>query len=136
TTVARDGQRLQRGAIVVAPGEGHLCVAVTNGRATVQIVGGAVANGCMPSVDPMFEAVARGYGAAGIGIVLSGMGRDGVIGARHLADAGADLFVQNRETAVVWGMPGAVAAAGLACAILPPTRIAEMILRRVRDARA
>ena len=121
---------------MVAPGEGHLCVTVTNGRAVVRIAGGAAASGCMPSVDPMFEAVAHGYGAAGIGIVLSGMGRDGVIGARHLADVGADLFVQNRESAVVWGMPGAAAAAGLACAILPPTQIAEMILRRVRDAGA
>ncbi len=132
--VAAEGRRLRRGEILVAPGEGHLGVRLTSGRAAAHIVDGAADSGCMPSVDPMFESVAAAYGPAAVGIVLSGMGRDGVIGGRALADAGADLLVQNRDTAVVWGMPGAAAGAGLACAILPPAQIADTLARRARAA--
>jgi two-component system, chemotaxis family, protein-glutamate methylesterase/glutaminase len=134
TAVAQAGMPLARGRVIVAPGEGHLCVELTAGMPRVRISHERVESGCLPSVDPMLASVAEVFGASGLGIVLSGMGRDGVRGAELLAVVGADLFVQDRETSVVWGMPGAVATAGLASAMLPPTQMADLLARRDRVA--
>lgn len=134
TAVARAGMPLARGKVLVAPGEGHLCVELTAGMPRVRISQDRVESGCLPSVDPMLASVADVFGASGLGIVLSGMGRDGVRGAERLAAAGADLFVQDRETSVVWGMPGAVATAGLATAMLPPSQMVDLLACRDRVA--
>jgi two-component system chemotaxis response regulator CheB len=134
TSVAEPGAALTRGEILVAPGQGHLCVELAGRAPRVRITHERSESGCMPSVDPMLTSVAEVFGASGLGIVLSGMGRDGLRGAERLATIGADLFVQDRETSVVWGMPGAVAKAGLASAMLPPLQLAELLTRRDRPA--
>lgn len=134
TDVARDGMRLMRGQILVAPGDGHLGVELVGGTPRVRITDERVESGCMPSVDPMLAAVAETFGTGAVGVVLSGMGRDGLRGAERLAGLGGDVIVQTRETSVVWGMPGAVACAGLASAILPPGQMADLIARRDRGA--
>ena len=130
TSVARDGGRLQRGRILVAPGDGHLGVHKAGSATLVRLTTQRVESGCMPSVDPMLASIGETFGSAAIGIVLSGMGRDGVNGARQLALAGGDIFAQSRDSSVVWGMPGTIACAGLASAILPPANIADLIVRR------
>lgn len=132
TAVARPGMALARGRILVAPGEGHLSVELVGGTPRVRITNERVESGCLPSVDPMFASVAEAFGEGAIGIVLSGMGRDGARGAGRMALMGADVLVQDRESSVVWGMPGAVAAANLASAVLPPIQIAELLARRDR----
>jgi two-component system chemotaxis response regulator CheB len=81
----------------------------------------------MPSVDPMFESMAEVFGKRALGVVLSGMGRDGAEGARHLVEAGGRILVQDRESSTIWGMPGAVANAGLASAVLPPDEIGRLV---------
>ena len=134
TSVARPGTALARGKILVAPGDGHLSVELVGGLPRVRITAERVESGCLPSVDPMLRSVAEVFGSGAAGIVLSGMGRDGLRGAERMAAAGADLFVQDRESAVVWGMPGVVAQAGLACAMLPPFQIADLLARRDRAA--
>lgn len=134
TQVAREGMKLMRGQILVAPGEGHLGIDMVAGAPRVRITDERVESGCMPSVDPMLASVAAVFGVGAVGVVLSGMGRDGLRGAGHLAAAGADVVVQTRETSVVWGMPGAVACAGLASAVLPPAQIASLIAGRDRGA--
>lgn len=134
TCVARPGMALARGKIIVAPGDGHLCVELSGGMPRVRITQERAESGCVPSVDPMLASVADVFGASGVGVVLSGMGRDGLRGAERMAASGADLFVQDRETSVVWGMPGAVAMAGLASAMLPPFQIADLLARRGRIA--
>jgi two-component system chemotaxis response regulator CheB len=78
----------------------------------------------------MFEAAASVFGAGAVGVVLSGMGRDGLIGARAIAAAGGEVLAQDSRTSVVWGMPGAVANAGLAAAVLPPARLAQRVALR------
>jgi two-component system chemotaxis response regulator CheB len=85
----------------------------------------------MPSVDPMFASVADCFGAHALGVVLSGMGRDGTLGAEEIAEAGGTILVQNEATSAVWGMPGAIARAGLASAILHPRDIAGRIASAV-----
>ena len=86
----------------------------------------------MPSVDPMFETVAEVYGARALAIVLSGMGRDGENGAKLISAAGGAIVVQDKQTSVVWGMPGAVAAAGVAAAILAPAEIGRLVAQQRR----
>jgi two-component system chemotaxis response regulator CheB len=133
TLVARPGMALARGRIIVAPGDGHLSVELAGGVARVRITQERAESGCLPSVDPMFAAVAEVFGPGAAGVVLSGMGRDGLRGAERMAASGADVFVQDRNTSVVWGMPGAVAGANLATAVLPPFQIADLIARRDRQ---
>jgi len=90
-------------------------------------------SGCMPSVDPMFASVGAVYGAGALGVVLTGMGRDGTEGAARLVACGGSVIAQNEATCAVWGMPRAIVEAGLACASLPPEKIARRIMSRVEE---
>jgi two-component system chemotaxis response regulator CheB len=128
--VATDSMRIRPGRIIVAPGDGHMRIVRTSEGAAIRLSTEKSLSGCMPSVDPMFESLAAVYGARALAVVLSGMGRDGCEGARYLADAGAQIVVQDRDSSVVWGMPGAVANAGRASAVLPPDEIGELIAGR------
>lgn len=130
--VGTDGMRITSGDIIVAPGEAHLrCVRDTKG-VTIKLTTERSRTGCMPSVDPMFETVAEVYGARALAIVLSGMGRDGENGAKLISAAGGAIVVQDKQTSVVWGMPGAVAAAGVAAAILAPAEIGRLVAQQRR----
>lgn len=127
--VAVDRMRIRPGRIVVAPGEAHLKVVRTSEGAAIRLSTEWARSGCMPSVDPMFDSVAEVFGARALGVVLSGMGRDGCEGAGRLVEAGGKVLVQDQATSVVWGMPGAVAGAGRASAVLPPEEIGRLIGR-------
>ncbi len=133
-TVAREGETLHRGTILVAPGDAHLGLRAAQGEVRVRLDRTPAPSGCLPSVDPMFEAVAECFGARGVGVVLSGMGRDGLIGARRLVEAGGEVAVQDRATSVIWGMPGSVAAAGLAATVAEPAAIARRLAERALPA--
>ena len=131
--VATDRLRIRPGRIVVAPGDAHLCVApLPDGGACVRLSHAPSLSGCMPSVDPMLASVAAAFGARAMAVVLSGMGRDGAEGARVLRDAGGAVVVQDKNSSVVWGMPGAVAAVGAADAVLPPDAIGRLLAERRR----
>lgn len=132
--VATDRMRIQPGRIIVAPGNAHIRVVRMAEGAAIRLSSEKCTSSCVPSVDPMFESVADVFGARALAVVLSGMGRDGTEGAAHLAAAGARILVQDRATSVVWGMPGSVANAGHASAILPPDEIGRLIARRRRAA--
>jgi two-component system chemotaxis response regulator CheB len=90
---------------------------------------------CRPAVDVLFRSVARTYGPHALAVVMTGMGSDGAIGARAIRQAGGETLIQDQASSVVWGMPGAVAAAGLADQILPLSAIAQEIARRVASRR-
>lgn len=130
-TVADAGTPLQSGEILVAPGDGHMVVRRHAGILTTAIAHHAVPSGCTPSVDPLFETLADVTGGRAIGVVLSGMGRDGAIGAARLVKAGGTVFAQDAATSAVWGMPRAVVEAGLAAAVLPPEAIAQRLAMMV-----
>lgn len=128
--VAEDRMRLLKGHVYVAPGDAHLvCAAMTEGH-LLRLDRQKSSSGCMPSVDPMFDSVARVFGADAFAVVLSGMGRDGALGAERIVAAGGTLVAQDQESSVVWGMPGAVVAAGIAAAALPPEAIGRALLQR------
>ena len=126
--VASDHMRVRPGRIVIAPGDAHLVVtALSGGGVGIRLSTAPAASGCLPSVDPMFASVAELYRSTALAVMLSGMGRDGLVGAEAVRAAGGAIVVQDRASSVVWGMPGAVAAAGLASATLTPDAIGRLI---------
>jgi two-component system chemotaxis response regulator CheB len=135
TLIARNGIAVLPGQILVAPAEAHLTiVASRQGPPVVRLDDAPAPSGCRPSVDPMFASCAKLYGAHAFGVVLSGMGRDGVLGAARVIEAGGTIMAQDAASCAVWGMPGAVVEAGLASAVLPPDQIASRIVAAVEAA--
>ena len=134
TSVAANGTALVPGEMLVAPGEGHIRLARSGARIVVRLDATPAPSRCMPSVDPMFEAMAEIFGAEGIGVVLTGMGRDGTIGAEVMVRAGGEILAQDAATSVVWGMPGSVAQAGLASLVMPPEELARHVCARAAGA--
>lgn len=127
-TVATESSRLEPGRILIAPGDAHVRFVKTVDGAAIRLTREPAPSGCCPSVDPMLESAAEVFGNRVLAIVLSGMGRDGRIGAADVHKAGGTIVVQDKESSVIWGMPGAIAAAGLADAILPPEAIGKLLV--------
>lgn len=126
--VAEDGEVLRINQIYVASGEAHLgCRRNWNGEICVAFSTARAPLSSYPAVDPMFSSIARFYGAAAAGVVLTGMGRDGMAGARDIVDHGGIVIAQDEASSVVWGMPGSVARAGLATILLPPEKIMAFV---------
>lgn len=125
--VASDGDSVTNGEVLVAPGDRHLRIARCGHRVRVKLLDLPVPSRCCPSVDPMFASVSITYGEAALAVVLTGMGRDGEIGASAIAEAGGTVIVQDAVTSTVWGMPGTVARAGIASLIAPPSALAEYV---------
>jgi len=126
-SMAADGTVLQADHILVAPGNAHMMVIASGDRLKVKLDKNPAASGCMPSVDPMFDSLAESVGSRTLGVVLSGMGRDGTQGAGKIVGAGGSVLVQDEATCAVWGMPGSVALAGFAACVLPPDQIAGKV---------
>lgn len=129
---AEHGSKLEPGRAHVAPGDHHLVLERAGDDVVVVLNQDPPENSCRPAVDPMFRSVAQVYGARALGVVLTGMGHDGLAGARWLKEADAQVFVQDAASSVVWGMPGSVAEAGLADAVLPLESMPLAIRSRVR----
>jgi len=129
---ATHGETLEDPKILIAPGDFHMRVASSSRRPYAQVLldQGPLENSCRPAVDVLFSSAAQAFGAATIGIVMTGMGQDGLKGAGALKAKGAFVIVQDESTSAVWGMPRAVFKAGLADEILPlPDLIPEMLTR-------
>ena len=131
--VVREGEPrspLRPGQAWLAPGDRHLVVQKTAEGLRVDLWDGPPVNSCRPSADVLFKSVADAAGDRAIVVVLTGMGQDGLEGVRALRDRGAVVLVQDEPSSVVWGMPGAVARAGLADAVLPLEALAAEVRRR------
>jgi two-component system chemotaxis response regulator CheB len=125
---AREGDRLQPGEILLAPGDFHLIVRREGAGITAHLSQNAAENFCRPSVDPMLRAAAAAAEGRVLVVMLTGMGSDGMEGTRAIVEQGGAALAQDEATSVVWGMPGAVARAGLAHAVLPLNQIGPRIL--------
>ena len=126
---ARGGEILEAGPVYIAPGDFHMEVVEERGRLSVKLNHGEQVNFCRPAVDVLFKSAAKVFGGNLLAVVLTGMGADGREGCREIVDAGGRVFAQDEATSVVWGMPGAVATAGLAHALFPITDVASAIAR-------
>ncbi len=124
------GVQLEPGTVWLARGDYHMTVGRQGKRVTVEINQEPRENSCRPSVDVLFRSLAAVYGSRALAVVLTGMGRDGLRGCQEIRDAGGQVVVQDEATSVVWGMPGFVANAGLANAVLPLDAVAAEIERR------
>lgn len=127
---ATDGCDVVAGKAWLAPGDHHLVLERGTGGVHARINQAAPENSCRPAVDPLFRSAADLYGSGVLAVVLTGMGSDGLRGAQVIHDAGGSVLAQDEATSVVWGMPGAVAHAGLADAIVPLDRVAAEIAAR------
>ncbi|HET9356225.1 MAG TPA: chemotaxis-specific protein-glutamate methyltransferase CheB [Sphingomicrobium sp.] len=134
TVVAADGLRLLPDRVILAPGDASMTLDMSGGHLIVRLDHARSASGYLPSVDPMLASAGAMLGREALGVVFSGMGRDGLEGARALVAAGGSVLIQDEASCAVWGMPRAVAEAGLPCAILPPGGLAERIAERIGDA--
>jgi two-component system, chemotaxis family, protein-glutamate methylesterase/glutaminase len=134
-TEAKDGEALQAGRIYLAPGDRHLLVNGARGNLTAHLTSDPPENFCRPSVDPMLRSAAVACDGRVLVAMLTGMGQDGLAGTRRVVDAGGSAIAQDEATSVVWGMPGAVAQAGLCHAVLPLPRIAPKLRELLRMAR-
>jgi two-component system, chemotaxis family, protein-glutamate methylesterase/glutaminase len=126
---ATDGEEVNAGAIYLAPGGKHMRVERRDGTAVVAIDDGPMVNFCKPAVDPLFTSAAQVWGNRVLALVLTGMGSDGLAGAKEIVAAGGHVIAQDEETSVVWGMPGQVTNAGLCSAVLPLPEIGGRITR-------
>jgi two-component system chemotaxis response regulator CheB len=123
-TEASNGIVLRPGTITLAPGDFHMEIARDGANHIARLNQAPPENFCRPSVEPLFRSAARLFGADACAVMLTGMGSDGLSGARLLAAAGAPVIAQDEASSVVWGMPGAIATAGLCTAVLPLRDIA------------
>ena len=129
---AQPGMVVEPGVAYIAPGDWHMEVSRDRGTVSLTTHQGPLENSCRPAADVLFRSVVETYGAGTLGVVLTGMGQDGLRGCERIIEAGGRVIAQDRETSVVWGMPGFVANANLAEKIVPLGEMAAEITRRVR----
>jgi len=133
--VARDDMRIEPGCLIVAPGDAHLHLRRSFSGPRIRLDSTPAPSGCLPSVDPMLASLGDVYGASALALILSGMGRDGAIGARRLAELGGEILAQDAESSVVWGMPGSVVRAGIAALVASPAALADRVAAREKPGR-
>jgi len=128
---AERGDRIVPGTVYISPGDWHMEVGYgADNAATVMLHQKEHVNHCRPAADLLFSSAARFYGANTLGLVMTGMGSDGLAGSQEIVAAGGAVLAQDAATSVVWGMPGKVAHAGIASAILPLNDIAGELMAR------
>ena len=127
---ASDGETMQPGVIYVAPGDFHVTVQRRNGTSLLSLSQEPPLHAHRPAADFLFQSIAEAYGSRALGLVLTGMGQDAVRGCEEITRAGGRVLVQDEATSVVWEMPGLVAKAGLADAVMPLADIPNELIRR------
>ena len=125
----QQGDILKPGHAYVAPGDFHMLMKRAGTQLTLEVNQDPKENFCRPAVDPMYRSVADALGDRALGIILTGMGHDGLEGTKYLLDKGGALISQDEESSVVWGMPGAVAKAGLSSMVAPIEQLAKEVVR-------
>jgi two-component system chemotaxis response regulator CheB len=127
--VSSAGEIVRSGTIYISPGDAHLICRRSDSVVQIDHLADYPGSRYSPSVDALLESVAATYGSSALAIILSGMGNDGSLGALSLAGCNGRIIVQDEESSVVWGMPGAIVRAGLADAIMPPAHLTRFLAR-------
>ncbi len=131
---ADDGEQVVGGRIYLAPGDFHMLVEKKNGVPTIALNQDPPVNYCRPAVDPMFDSIAKVYGGNVIAAILTGMGSDGLNGSKTIVAAGGTVLAQDEDSSVVWGMPRAVALAGICSAVLPVPELSRRMMDMIDKA--
>jgi two-component system chemotaxis response regulator CheB len=125
------GVIVEPGVAWIAPGDYHLVLEKQGFRVRIRTHQEARENSCRPAVDVLFRSTAKIYGAGVLGVVLTGMGQDGLLGCQNIREAGGKIIVQDEASSVVWGMPGSVVNSGCADLVVPLQDMAREIIDRV-----
>jgi two-component system chemotaxis response regulator CheB len=125
----KDGEVIQGNRIYIAPGDFHMVVEAKGTDKVIRLNKNPPENFCRPSVDPMLRSMSAVWGRRMLTVILTGMGSDGLKGGQVVVGAGGTVVAQDEASSVVWGMPGAVATAGICSAVLPLAEIPQYILR-------
>lgn len=126
-TEAEDGQQVLAGHAYIAPGDRHLFLIRDGARYVCRLDDGAPVNRHKPSIDVLFNSVAKSAGENAIGVILTGMGRDGAKGLKQMRAAGSRTVAQDEATSVVWGMPGEAVSIGAAEEVVPIEEMADRV---------
>ncbi len=126
---AKDGDPLVAGQILLAPGDFHMIVESRGAGKVVRLNQNPPENFCRPAVDPLFRSVSKAFGGRVLAVVLTGMGADGQKGAEVVVSNGGTVIAQDEKSSVVWGMPAAVANAGLCSVVLPLDGLSSYVMR-------
>jgi two-component system, chemotaxis family, protein-glutamate methylesterase/glutaminase len=126
-----EGQVIEPNNVYLAPGGHHMEIRRQGTRTILHLTDEPPENSCRPAVDVLFRSVVSTYGGNVLGVVLTGMGQDGLRGCELIKEKHGQVVVQDEASSVVWGMPGYVAQAGYADRVLPLNLIAQDLLRRV-----
>lgn len=127
----KHGMEVKPGEIYIAPGGKHMELEAKDAKIVVRLTDDPPENFCRPAVDPLFRSAGKIFGERILAVILTGMGHDGLKGARDITREGATVLAQDEATSVVWGMPGAVATAGLCTEVLPIDEIGAAASRRL-----
>jgi two-component system, chemotaxis family, protein-glutamate methylesterase/glutaminase len=129
---AEEGDAVESGRVFVAPAGSHLIFVRENGQVKVKLTQDPLVNFVRPSIDVSMISAVSIFGRDILGVILTGMGKDGLEGSRKIKEAGGKVYIQDEESSVVWGMPGSVSKAGLTDGIVPLSQIAEVIVKNIR----
>jgi two-component system chemotaxis response regulator CheB len=129
------GDAIVPGRAWIAPGDFHMTVRRRESDFAIALDQNPPENSCRPAVDPLFRSAGQAWGGKVLAVIMTGMGQDGLLGCQALAPLGAQIIAQDEASSVVWGMPGAVARAGLPERLIPLAGMADEILRRVAEGR-
>lgn len=132
---AEDGDEVQPGRVLLAPGNRHMVLRRDGARYCVRVKDGPYINYQKPSVDVLFRSVARYAGKNAVGVILTGMGSDGAQGLKYMRDAGAGTIAQDEKSCVVFGMPKVAVNMGAAMFVLPLQDIPEKIISLIDESR-
>lgn len=127
-TEASDGEVIESDRIYVAPGGWHMVVEMEDGKRIIRLNQDPPINFCRPAVDPMLKSLAEVCDGRVLAVILTGMGQDGLIGGEAVVEMGGTVVAQDEATSVVWGMPGAVANAGICSAVASITNLTNYIV--------
>lgn len=128
---ASQGQPVRRGEILIAPGGKQMRVTKNTAGTTIQLTDDPPEGNCRPAADFLFRSVASNFGPKALGVILTGMGEDGTLGAKQMKTAGASIIAQDEKTCVVYGMPKSIVDNDLADAILPLDKVHEHLISAV-----
>ena len=125
---AKNGDAVKPGGIWLAPGDAHMEIAPGG---LIKLHQGVPLNSCKPSVDYLFHSAARLYGGSTLAVMMTGMGSDGLDGARAVQAAGGSVLAQDEASSAVWGMPGRVVKEGISCATVALQDLAGELIERI-----
>lgn len=127
--LGRDGMSIEPGTVYIAPGEFHMVI--NSSRNTIQLVDSMPENYVKPSADPLFKSIANTFGYNSIAVVLTGMGKDGSIGAGYISAAGGQVIAQDPNTAALPSMPKSAIDLRIARTVVPLDQVANTIMQKV-----